>query len=115
MTESETKWTPGPWHWDAGDVGVEPGVLYADIYTDDEAVIAMFNINLKEGTANARLIAAAPDLYAALERTLSWLTSYQGSGSMADHGPYNQARAALAKARGERLLTASSDTSSGQP
>ena len=47
---------------------------------------------------DARLIAAAPDLLAALERTLSWLTSYPGGGAM---GVYDQARAALAKALGE--------------
>ena len=51
-----------------------------------------------ERKANARLIAAAPDLLEALERSLNWLASYPGGGAI---GVYDQARAAIAKARGE--------------
>jgi hypothetical protein len=51
--------------------------------------------------ANFRLIAAAPELLEALERTLNWLASYPGEGTMGIDGPYEQARAALAKAKGE--------------
>lgn len=38
------------------------------------------------------------DMIEALERTLSWLTSYPGGGAMP---VYEQARAALKKAKGE--------------
>lgn len=51
---------------------------------------------------DARLIAAAPELLAALERTLSWLTSYPGGGTMGPTGPYEQARAAITKATGAK-------------
>lgn len=47
-----------------------------------------------EAEANARLIAAAPDLYAALERTVRALEP-------GEHGAIKQAHTALAKARGE--------------
>ena len=47
--------------------------------------------------ADAYLIGAAPALQVALERTLSWLTSYPGGGTMGPTGPYEQARAALAR------------------
>ena len=40
------------------------------------------------------------ELLEALERTLSWLTSYPGEGALSPTGPYEQARAAIAKARG---------------
>lgn len=39
------------------------------------------------------------ELLAALERTLSWLTSYPGSGAMGKTGPYEQARAAIARCK----------------
>ena len=49
-----------------------------------------------EGLANARLIAAAPELYAALEQAVRALDASNGDSSTADLG-----RAALTKARGE--------------
>jgi hypothetical protein len=51
-----------------------------------------------ESRADARLIAAAPELLEALERCLSWLTSYPGGGTMGPKGPYEQARAAITRA-----------------
>lgn len=50
-----------------------------------------------EQQQNARLIAAAPELLDALERSLNWLASYPGGNA---NGCYNQARAAIAKATG---------------
>lgn len=47
------------------------------------------------GTANARLIAAAPELLEALLRSLNWLSSYPGGGAM---NCYDQAREAIDKA-----------------
>lgn len=49
--------------------------------------------------SNARLIAAAPDLLGALQRSLNWLSSYPGGGAL---GCYDQAREAIAKATGEQ-------------
>ncbi len=54
----------------------------------------------EETRANARLIAAAPELLSALQRTLNWLSGYPGGGTMAPYGPYEQAREAIAKATG---------------
>lgn len=44
-----------------------------------------------------RLLEVNAELVAALARTLNWLTSYPGEGTMGKNGPYEQARAALAK------------------
>jgi hypothetical protein len=51
---SDTKFTPGPWRHDGKTV-----------YTQDHMNIALI---LHSGTADTCLIAAAPDLYAALEQ-----------------------------------------------
>lgn len=58
-----------------------------------------FNLKTDEQVANARLIAAAPCLLEALQRTLNWLSSYPGGGAL---GCYDEARAAIAKATGEQ-------------
>lgn len=50
----------------------------------------------------ALLIKSAPDLLAALERSLDWLSSYPGGGTLGPNGPYEQARAAIAAARGQQ-------------
>lgn len=60
--------TPGPWEWDAGLVPPDGPHRYADIYVNGgETIIAEFNDNIPEGRANARLIAAAPDMLEALK------------------------------------------------
>lgn len=48
-----------------------------------------------------RLSRINADLLAALERTLSWLSSYPGGGTLREGGPYDQARTAIAKARAQ--------------
>jgi hypothetical protein len=56
-----------------------------------------------ERTANARLIAAAPDLLSALERAeaaLSWFINDEGE---CDIEALDEAKAVIAKARGESL------------
>lgn len=58
------------------------------------------NIAVAYEAEHAPLLAAAPELLAALQRTLNWLTSYPGGGTMGKTGPYEQARAAIEKARG---------------
>lgn len=48
--------------------------------------------------AETKVRDAAQDLAAALERTLNWLASYPGGGTLGPNGAYEQARAALKKA-----------------
>lgn len=73
--------TPGPWV--VGNVGevVAGGTTLADVYGDDE-----------QADVDARLIAAAPDLLAALELLLPYLEDCRMD---------IEARAAIAKARGK--------------
>jgi hypothetical protein len=80
MTDS--KHTPGPWLFDE-----------AGIYT--EAGASITTISKKCSDADLALIAAAPELLAALERSLNWLSSYSGGLAL---GCYDQAREAIAKA-----------------
>lgn len=87
------KFTPGPWQEDE---------LYVCAFVDGKecTLCECFNhfpMGVKGASANVRLIAAAPELYAALERTLNWLSSYPAEACMGVDGPYEQARAALAK------------------
>lgn len=49
--------------------------------------------------ANARLMAAAPDMLEALKRSLDWLSSYPGGCALA---VYEDARVAIAKAEGRQ-------------
>ena len=94
------KHTPGPWSVErrsAEDVRIVDGNPNTTIATLGNWLPEF----RAERDANARLISAAPDMFEALERTLSWLASYQANAAMADNGPYMQARAALKKARGE--------------
>jgi hypothetical protein len=93
---SETKFWPGPWeHTDRFIYGRDPlgyRLRLAEVFnaTDGIAVIC------KE--YHAALIAAAPDLYAALDAALPFLISHPNDAGMSRH---DLAVAALAKARGE--------------
>lgn len=99
---SETKFTPGPLA-----VEFEDAVMIRDASGGVTAILGKLSGRGEgplrspgEVAANARLYAAAPDLYAALERALNFIENAEveldatlASGEVA--------RAALAKARGE--------------
>lgn len=99
---SETKFTPGP--WEAVSFNGNSLVVTELIVNEKEAIALLGTCGEKE-QANAHLIAAAPDMYEALEAAVS---EYGKPG-----GPWNvpsepgtwidKARAALAKARGEKI------------
>lgn len=87
--------TPGPWRvadrfnvWTSDSVGCEVARVEVESLDDD---------NLGQAEADARLIAAAPDLLAACEELLIYLGDWDD--------PENEtcvaARAAIAKAKGE--------------
>lgn len=87
------KYTPGPWFQ-----GCEDDPKSGDIYMSDSSLIAEAFINCDVATmlANARLIAAAPDLLEALQDALGMIDDYDGPNSPESVA----ARAAIAKATG---------------
>ena len=108
MTD-QPKWTPGPWALNIrASMGDATGEIVAEIeptnsardYRGDitrlQSCCHIGGIGHEELTANANLIAAAPDLYAALDGLLGLLDA----GSLYEPQAY-AARAALAKARGQ--------------
>lgn len=112
---SETKWTPGPWrcHISHPHLGINgkpsnDGIPYEYCITGSNenggSVLPILGRthNWPENfKANANLIAAAPELFAALEELLSEWFDEEGTGTQDD--PFvAKARAALAKARGEQ-------------
>ncbi len=69
--------TPGPWHTTHDSELVKNGVYAGE--GDDIIICDVTNEDVqndKHFAANARLIAAAPDLLAALEQTRDWLLSF---------------------------------------
>lgn len=92
---SERKWTPGPWAWRYEDGGhmeadqwfLSPGVLMAD---GTDGTPSGDSID----RANARLIAAAPEMYEVLD-ALAHHPAHQ------DTAMGRRARDILSKARGE--------------
>lgn len=87
---TERKWTPGPW---VADV-VECGAFQVMVPGKVICTRANWSSNAPASVANAHLIAAAPDLYEALEMAQLWL-DVDGRFDM------QRINAALAKARGE--------------
>ncbi|MFT9070300.1 MAG: hypothetical protein ABF446_08385 [Acetobacter orientalis] len=86
---SEVKFTPGPWRVRFGNIGhvtAENGALVAKC----QRLTSLCNLQ-----ANAHLIAAAPDLYEALERVIKIIDDSSWCLKLTEE------RAALAKARGE--------------
>jgi len=100
---SETKWTPGPWKVNkygsigAGPLGHMPVVGYVEpFYGEDKRD--------GDSSANASLIAAAPELYEALTNLTRFCAAYRAiREDKSEHlaRVISAARAAIAKARGE--------------
>jgi hypothetical protein len=92
---SKTEWAPGPYTFDENS-----GTVYSRQHQ-----IAFVAGGYEGSIANGCLLAAAPELYEALEELLDVLSEYVGWRNTAAHEPRetaaeNKARAALAKARG---------------
>lgn len=99
----KAKHTPGPWH-------VQPGRLHLVDDANGQGVADTHNYWRADSTeereqANARLIAAAPDLLAALTHLLDMmhphLLDLEGDMGRDLADAMQSARTALAKARGE--------------
>ena len=103
---TERKWTPGPWVWRYEDGGhmeadqwfLSPGVLMAD---GTDGTPSGDSID----RANARLIAAAPEMYEALEQArdtiLELINARNSEAEGSDEDWVGGINATLAKARGE--------------
>ena len=93
-----TQHTPGPWHWADdkgykwGRRGLEPNVMCGTV----EGLIDV-------DAADALLMAASPDLLAALENMVSHFPHWAAQIDMKqiDRDAIGMARAAIAKATGE--------------
>ena len=87
-----SKHTPGPWATDGGDTVVAMG---------NQIVVtapAPDGASREEMKANARLIAAAPELLEALKGMLQAFLCTQDPDAYPSDAPCNLARAAIAKA-----------------
>lgn len=101
----QSSFTPGPWVVRTIDQSL------ATVETQDGEYIICNAAQLRgddwktehaERKANARLIAAAPDLLAALQRIVAVLDKQVASPHLAERAsPLTQAKAAIAKATGE--------------
>lgn len=105
---SETKFTPGPWHKDErSDIYVRDSE--GDYIAETYAPMPKRKRAKGENEANAHLIAAAPELYEALEKAAEVFRAYQShheANRHTDKAERNkfyaeQIEAALTKARGE--------------
>lgn len=101
---TEPKFTPGPWRFvDDGECSIDtPGDNTCRFIGKNSLPFAASFQHSAFGKddicdANAHLIAAAPELYEALDRFVDWMNEEEGAHSLCD-----SARAALAKARGEQ-------------
>jgi hypothetical protein len=92
--------TPGPWKLEAGRSIVTDGGRFNLAYSTDKKTGAASFPNFLELDANAALIAAAPDLLAALERVME--CHRLKISLVTNAGAVEQARAAIAKAKGDK-------------
>ncbi len=97
-----SKHTPGPWlttesteHWGRVNVTVQAAFTANEIATAWQGTT---DVN----RANARLIAAAPDLLEALNQVMSWIDNWSPEFAYEEEWPADRdkARAAIAKATG---------------
>lgn len=98
MSEKE-KHTPGPWVWgeDFSGLGSANGEVLT--YLDYEGMWLSYGINRQ---ANARLIAAAPELLEALEHIMRCIPPGGFAQIHYESSTWAQIQAAIAKALGEK-------------
>lgn len=91
---TEAKHTPGPWAWD-GDILTAGKSGRHLLYMEEAPGLR------NEAAANLHLIAAAPELFEALDLARRYMKTCLGSSFWDGPNPYPIIDAALAKARGE--------------
>lgn len=101
-SQNETKHTSGPWRID-GFNSITNGEVIR--HGDYEIITVLHDFNRfdrdPEREANARLIAAAPDLLAVAEAVCFWWYDCKAKDKEARDDMIGKARAAILKARGE--------------
>lgn len=96
------KWTPGPWRVEDLEIyGSRPGRPYILVATVPKNHVSEFAPVEPQAVPTVHLIAAAPDLYEALERIVKWMDAQGFNALYQDDTAIKDARAALAKSRGE--------------
>jgi len=103
---SMTKHTPVPWRKavsesDRPAMMSEIEIVAPGSVKESCRPIARLSLQGTETKANARLIAAAPELLEALESLVMASAHCGESGWLGDYDPWENARAAIAKAKGE--------------
>lgn len=98
------KATPGPWYLDDQDPDDKYRYVMADEAPDADWAICRVTLisDRTAGEANARLIAAGPELLAACKTINEWI---DGTGTFmlsGDHVNLQKLRAAIAKAEGRQ-------------
>lgn len=108
---TDTKWTPGPWEFFEGEDNEYHGKIRDDILgtivANDWHIARIWDFNdadnaaTEECQANAHLIAAAPELYEALEANMQLVHALTGATDDLANNILDLGNKALAKARGE--------------
>ena len=98
------KWTKGPWYVEIGDEEDDEGVAYIchpGTCSPDTVICSFPDVIDDEVRANVYLMAAAPDMYAALKGLYDVLYAATDGDRVWTMDKQQAARDALAKARGK--------------
>lgn len=113
--QTQVQHTPGPWQHNgleqpAASAGLDPADwLPVAVYAGDTPICTTYLGErfsrvappVEERAANARLLASAPDLLAALETLVAMDNCNYERDTMRYEGAFDRAREAIARARGE--------------
>jgi hypothetical protein len=104
VNSSKPNWTPGDWHasqyLDDGRWGIVTAPSSHSIYKENDSLI-LVGVKSDLSEADARLMAASKDLYAALETLISHFERI--CDDRKDRPVLDQGRAVLSRARGEKV------------
>lgn len=97
-------YTPGPWQFTTNMIGINNMRVFGVEEINDDFTQGIANCGYGEGSeANARLIAAAPELLAALQSLVELLADDESHMLPEEHLMIGNAREAIAKATREEL------------